>query len=68
MTTYEAVERLTTTHMVEIGPQHNYRTEMLRMDAYRWAKRRGRWVATSTERDPYNPFMSVLRVRLVEGS
>lgn len=62
-----ALSRLGTARMIEIGPQHNYQTEMLRMAAYAWARRTGRTVTTSTERDARNPWRSVLRVRLVEG-
>lgn len=64
---FTALARLDRVHMVEIGPQHNYQTEMLRNDAYRWAKRSGQRVTTSTERDAHDPYLSVLRVRLVEG-
>ncbi len=67
ITVYSALARLDQVRMVEIGPQSNYQTEMLRMDAYREARKRGCTVTTSTERDPRNPWLSVLRVRLVEA-
>lgn len=66
ITVYSALARLDQVRMLEIGPQSNYQTEMLRMDAYRWAKRSGQRVTTSTERDADDPFLSVLRVRLVD--
>lgn len=65
ITTHNALVRLTDTQMIEIGPRSNYEIERIRLQAYRWAKRSGRTVTTSTERDASNPYMSVLRVRLV---
>lgn len=67
ITAHNALARLTDARVVEIGPQSNYATEKARLAAYRWAKRSGRTVTTRTERDPGNPYMSTLRVRLVEG-
>lgn len=60
-----AVANLNDATMIEIGPRSNYEIERIRLQAYAWAKRTGRTVTTSTERDARNPYMSVLRVRLV---
>lgn len=43
------LDRLTLTQAIEIGPQSNYETEMIRLQAYAWAKRSGRTVTTSGE-------------------